>query len=218
MKAVVIFLTVALCINGCEEEEFPACVTGGCLNFMVIPGAVKDTNGYYHLAINWADHSYPRFNLYVEASKLVERCQYNQASVAEASFDTDTYWILGDSLQVVIPLYNRFSGLYSSPYWSIPLPVGRRTIILNQFAGLLVPIVQTDTRIYLKEYFPGSLYQKPDEYKPTIPDKFLWSKRIVGPISSLLKGDTAKIFMRLSWDCGSHSITNDVSEMRIIFE
>ena len=61
-------------------------------------------------------------------------------------------------------------------------------------------------------------HPKPDEYKPTILDKFLWSKRIVRPISPLLKGDTARIFMRVTWDCGSHSITNDESAMRIIFE
>ena len=69
MRKFAIFLTVALCLNGCEEEKFAVCVTGDCMSFMVIPGAVKDANGYYHLRLDWRDYSYPRFNLYVEASK-----------------------------------------------------------------------------------------------------------------------------------------------------
>lgn len=218
MKSTIGLIVLTLLLHGCEEERFPICLTGECEGLMVIPGSTPDINGYHHLKLNWSGSAYPVFNIYVEASKIIERCQYNHVSVVEATFDTDTYWIMGDSLSVVIPLYNKFSSNYSSPYWSTPIPIGNRTIILNQYAGLLVPVVQTNTRIYLSEYFPGSVYQKPDEYKPSDPDKFLWSKRIAGPISPLLKGDTTTIFMRLDWDCGSNSVTNDKAELKIIFE
>jgi hypothetical protein len=117
----------------------------------------------------------------------------------------------------VIPLYNKFTSLYSSPYWSKPIPVGDTTLILSQFEGLLVPIVQTDTRIYMKEYFGGNAYQRPDEYKPNEPDKFLWSKRIVGPIAPSLRGDTVTIFMKLFWDCGS-SFEDESYELKLVVE
>lgn len=166
MKQLLGLLIIVFLLHGCEEESFPICVTEGCEGRMVVPGSLQDANGYYHLKLNWNESSYPVFNIYVEASKVIERCQYNHISVVEATFDTDTYWIMGDTLLVVIPLYNKFSSNYSSSYWSKPISIGNRTIILNQYAGLLVPIVQTKTWIYFSEYFPGSVYRKPDEYKP----------------------------------------------------
>ena len=211
------FLFFIIVLAGCEEEKLTICVTGNCTGALIVPGLEPDVNGYYHISFPTSNY-YPRFVLYVEASKVIEPCLYNKMAVVEATFDTDTYWIMGDSLSVVIPLYNKFTSLYTSPYWNRPLPVGSDTVILNQYAGLIVPIVQTDTRIYLQEYFAGNNYRNPDEYKPTDPDKFLWSKRIVGPISPLLKGDTATIFMKLGWDCGKDSIDDDRFVVKIVFE
>ena len=155
----------------------------------------KDSSGFYRIKLNWEGPYYPRFNLYVEAKKYK-----TGNSIISARFDTDTYWVLGDSIAFVVPLYNPFTSLYTNPYWNNPLPSRLDTIILNQFEGLLVPVVQKDVRIYLKEYFPGSENQHPDEFKPSDPAKYMWSKRIVGPISPSLKNDTSTIFMNVIWD------------------
>ena len=61
------------------------------------------------------------------------------------------------------------------------------------------------------------LSQTPDEFKPSDPAKYMWSKRIVGPISPSLKGDTATIYMNVNWD----ELTVDdnvIYSMKVIFE
>ena len=193
-----IFTFIVFFTFGCDlldiTNQNDKCIDDVCDANMVL-FYPKDSLGYYHVKLAWDGPYYPRFNLYVEAKKYK-----NGNSIISASFDTDTYWVLGDSIAFVVPLYNPFTSLYTNPYWNNPLPSRIDTIILNQFAGLLVPVVQKDARIYLKEYFAGSLYQHPDEFKPSDPAKYMWSKRIVGPISPSLKNDTATIFMNVIWD------------------
>jgi hypothetical protein len=91
-----IAITQILIALGCSQEEFPVCITGTCNGKMVISNLSPDANGYYHVQLSWGQYYYPRFDLYVEASKVVERCQYNKVSVVEATFDTNTYWVMGD--------------------------------------------------------------------------------------------------------------------------
>ena len=207
----VIFATFIYSCDLLNVDQNNSCIDGECDANMVL-FYPKDSAGYYHVKLAWTGNYYPRFNLYVEAKKYK-----SGNSVISASFDTDTYWILGDSVSFVIPLYNPFTSLYTNPYWNNPLPSRLDTIILSQFAGLLVPVVQNDTRIYLKEYFPGSDYRHPDEFKPSDPEKYMWSKRIVGPIAPSLKGDTATIFMVVNW-AELNDANNKIYSLKVIFE
>lgn len=164
----------------------------------------KDLNGYYLVPLDTATIK-NRFNVYVEASGLIPQYQYNGTSVIQAKFDCNTYWVLGTGggdLAVKIPLYSPFTSLYSSPYFTTPISVQNVTVILNQFRDYIIPIVQ-NTGIYLKEYFPGSLYKPADEYQPD-PDMY-WSKRIVGPIPGYFRGDTIKIYSQVDWDAGNYT-------------
>ncbi|MBC8343346.1 MAG: hypothetical protein H8E61_05155 [Bacteroidetes bacterium] len=201
----------------CMEDDPAICVSGDCEGKMVLI-YTQDSNGFYHVPLNWSGPYYPRFDLYVEGSKLIQRCRYNDVSVVNARFDTDTYWFLDDSLTFTLPLYNPWKSLYTNHYWNNPLRVGDTTIVLSQFEGLPVPVVQKDTRIMLDEYFPGSTHRKPDEYKPSDPENYLWSKRIVGTIHPDLKNDTITIFMSMIWDCGDDSEIIDDYLVRIIVE
>ncbi len=216
---IIFVLIFSTAILGCDfladSNNSENCIDNNCDAKMVF-NYPQDSSGYYHIKLSWTSPYYPRFNLYCEAKKYLIDGR-DDLSIISATFDTDTYWVLGDSVAFIVPLYNPFQSLYTNPYWNHPLPFRQDTIILNQFEGLLVPVVQKDTRIYFKEYFEGNLYRPADEYKPTDPEKYLWSKRIVGPISPSLKGDTATIFMQVSW-VNLPNQNSNIYSAKVIFE
>lgn len=158
----------------------------------------RDVNGYYHYKFN-TSLKYNYTDIVAEASQIVNPYYtYNGSSVVEASFDGNAFFILGDSLVVTIPMYNPFNSLSSSPYFTNPISVNNRTVVLSQFKGFIVPVVPS-TKIYFKQYDP-----RMDEYKPTGTN--LWTKRVIGPIPKYMIGDTITIYGKASWDCGSYSI------------
>lgn len=181
----------------------------------------KDARGYYLVPLDTTRNS-NRFSIYIEASKLIPFYHYNGVSIIQARFDSDSYWVLGTisgNLAVTIPLYNPFTSLYSSPYFSVPLPADTTTIILSQYRNSIVSIVQ-DAGIYLKEYFAGSMYQPADEYQPET--GMYWGKRIIGPIPKYFLGDTIKVYSRVFWDAGNYTYTKPnettkIDSVKIIF-
>lgn len=197
---------------GCNENELHSpCVDGEC-KIAINLFTFKDNKEYYHVFLNEKYSSYP---IYIEASEIKPEFRYNNISVIEAWFDTDTYWKLDDSLMIKIPLYNSFMGLKSSPYWnSTPLPIGNKKIFLSQYKGMLVPIVQQNTRIYLSKYEENMLGFN-SEYKPQ--ENFLWSKRIIGPIPISMKGDTINIYTKIIWEAGNNTVQK-IKDIKIIFE
>ena len=203
-----------------QKTVYPNPFVGGVGKVELAMNYPKDANGYYLVTLN-PNTSFSRFNLYVEASNLIDRYQYNGVSVVEASFDSDTYWVIGPDLTVTLPLYQPFQGYYTSPYFNTPIPVGSTTIVLSQFQGSIVPIVQ-ESGIYLKKYFAGSLYKPADEYKPSDPEKMSWGKRIVGPIPNYMIGDTITIYGKVSWEAGNYTLqhpdeTKKTATISIIF-
>lgn len=181
----------------------------------------QDKNGYFHVTIDSTAVN-NRCNLYLEVSDLVPYYRYNGVSVIEASFDTDTYWVLGTVVGDVIlrlPLYNPFSGVYTNKNFDKPVYIGDTSIVLNQFKNSIIPIVQS-SGIYLKEYDPGSMYKPADEYKPE--NGMLWGKKIIGPIPGKYIGDTATIYVDIFWDASNWSVTHpqqtkEKKEINIIF-
>tara|TARA_R110000851_G_scaffold82803_2_gene181260 strand:+ start:4020 stop:4607 length:588 start_codon:yes stop_codon:yes gene_type:complete len=149
---------------------------------MVFP-VEADANGYYHVPLNWTGEYYPYFNLTVNADNTPEWAHYNDMSVVTGEFDTDTYFVLGDSLAFTIPLYSPYLGLQT--YEGFPIPIRDTIVYLDQFAGTIVPIVQNDTRIYFTEE-----------------GERMTSTRVVGPFPPELIGDTISIYMRIKWDIG----------------
>ena len=210
------YILILILILSCEEKE-PVCITGDCEGQMFL-NYEQDQNGYYHVPLDWSGPTLPRFNIYVEGSKTTSRCQAAGNSIIYAYFDTDTYWTLDENFAIRIPLYNPWEGPYTGSNGNRIISTRDTTIVLSQFSGSIVPIVQTDARIMLKEYFSGSNYRPPDEFKPTEPEKYLWSKRIAGPIHPALLGDTASIYMKMIWDCGGDTEVSFYGPIRTIFE
>jgi hypothetical protein len=182
----------------------------------------QDARGYYLVPIDTTTNS-NRFDIYVEATKLIPFYWYNGTSVMEVKFDCNSYWVLGagqNDLVVNIPLYSPFTSLYSSPYFNTPLPVKDTTVILNQYRNSIVSVVQ-ESSIYLKEYFPGSMYQPADEYQPE--SGMMWGKRIVGPIPKYFKGDTITVYSKIFWDAGNYTYTHPqettkIDSVKVIFK
>jgi len=223
MKIGYVFL-VLLLLTSCtkestsQKEKYPFMGPVGSLVSMKYP---KDGNGYYLVPLDPVS-GYARYNVYVEATKVLPRYRFNGVMGIQASFDCDSYWLIMNSLAVTIPLYSPFTSLSSNPYFNTRLPVSNTTVILSQYKNTVVPMVQP-TGIYLKDYFDGDLTQPADEYLPTDTSSRAWSKRIIGPIPIYFKGDTVKIYCNISWDLGQYSInhpnlTNKLDSIKIIFK
>ena len=172
-------------LTSCTPEPFaPLCPTGDC-NASIQAPFYKDINGYYHAELDWSREYLPYFTLDIEADRTNKEYWYNDQPAVDARFDTDTYFILGDSIAFTIPLYTPYGGLET--YGGFPIATQDTIVYLNQFAGTVVPVVQNNTRIYFEEYEDGRF----------------GTKRVVGPFPPELIGDTISIYMKVYWDGGT---------------
>lgn len=176
-------LLILTALFSCEKESFaPPCETGEC-NAYIESMFYKDSNGYYHAELDWTREYYPYFTLDIYADRTSQEYRYNNVSVVTAQFDTDSYFVLQDSVAFTISLYQPWLGLWT--YDGVPIPYENTTIYLNQFEGTIVPVVQ-DTRIYFSDDELGNFT----------------TKRVVGPFPPSMVGDTISIFMKMKWDIG----------------
>ena len=224
-KGYVLFLLL-FCL-GCEKQtqtpvliQSTPVVESLSLSYKLVLNYPKDANGRYEVPL--LDTGYTRFNIYVETNELPAKYEYGGTSAISAQFDSSSYWIMGDNLSFSIPLYNPFTSLSSNKYYTNPLPVGSKTIILSQFTGTIVPIVQ-DTKVYLKEYKSPTINYPGDEYIPSNSTNKYWSKRIIGPVPYYMKGKTATIYSKIFWDAGNYSYINPdkttkLDSIKVIFK
>ena len=176
-------LLILTALFSCEKESFaPPCETGEC-NAYIQSMFYKDSNGYYHAELDWTREYYPYFTLDIYADRTSQEYRYNNVSVVTAQFDTDSYFVLQDSVAFTISLYQPWLGLWT--YDGVPIPYENTTIYLNQFEGTIVPVVQ-DTQIYFSDDELGNFT----------------TKRVVGPFPPSMIGDTISIFMKMRWDIG----------------
>lgn len=176
-------LLILTALFSCEKESFaPPCETGEC-NAYIESMFYKDSNGYYHAELDWTREYYPYFTLDIYADRTSQEYRYNNVSVVTAQFDTDSYFVLQDSVAFTISLYQPWLGLWT--YDGVPIPYENTTIYLNQFEGTIVPVVQ-DTQIYFSDDELGNFT----------------TKRVVGPFPPSMIGDTISIFMKMRWDIG----------------
>lgn len=190
-------LLIFTALTACEKESFaPPCESGECNAYMESM-FYKDSNGYYHAELDWSGVYYPYFVVDVYADKTSPDYWYNGISVVRAEFDTDSYFVLEDSISFTISLYQPWLGLWT--YDGVPIPYDNTTIYLNQFEGTIVPVVQS-TEIYFSEDNLGN-------YK---------SRRTVGPFPPSMIGDTISIFMKVKWDIGENLIKDGYFEKFII--
>jgi hypothetical protein len=202
LRAAVPFTIALTLLAACSVDPLALddCVGGPC-SAKMLDSFYKDSNGFYHAPLDWSREYYPYFNIDVVATKPNREYWYNGVPVVEANFDTDTYFILNDSITFTLPLYQPYGGLET--YGGFPIPVGNTTVILSQFAGTVVPIVQNDTRVYFSH----------DEQ-----DVLVSTRRTVGPIPPTLIGDTISVYMKVKWDLGTRILVKDNFVQKFIIE
>jgi len=197
LNSILSFTVLLLLLVGCfpediyVEEEFLYEGRYQPEALMVFP-TDKDDNGFYHVDLDWNREYYPYFNVDVEADKLSR-----DESIISARFDTDTYWVIEDSIAFTIPLYSPFLGLQT--FQGTPIPVRDTIVYLNQFKGTVLPVVQNNTRIYFKE----------NQTNYT-------SRRVVGPFPPELIGDTITLHMKVTWEYRNTFIDKEFVEKFIV--
>jgi len=186
-RAAVIFLLIPTLFS-CEEQfDYPPACLGGECEARMLFSTPADENGYYHVKLNWNRDYLPYFLVDVEASDVNPLYRYNEISVVSAEFDTDKYWELGSSVTYTLPLYNFLESNYSVS--GNLLSVGTTTVVLNQFEGTVMNLVQ-NTSIYFSNNKNSKVY----------------SRRTVGPIPPTFIGDTVTLKMKVFWDASSQSV------------
>lgn len=199
-RAAAVVVLLALFFS-CEKEQIisPVCESGDC-NASIYSNYPKDSNGYTHVELDWTTEYLPYFTIDIEATRTHPSFHYNNIPIVSAEFDTDSYYVLGDSIAFTIPLYSPYIGLET--YEGFPIAVQDTTVYLSQFEGMVFPIVQNDTRIYFSDNQEG----------------LFTAKRTIGPIPEEFKNDTVTIFMKVFWDAGSYSTIKDHYIEKFIIE
>ena len=194
-----LFCAAAIAVS-CQKDDLPPtdiCTNGECDATMIFP-VQRDANGYYHVPLDWSREYLPYFSVDVRASQVIPEFRYNDESVVRANFDSDTSWIIGDSLVMTVPIFRPFTGDWNQS--GSPLPVGWQDISLNQFAGIEVNIAQPTTIYFSKK------------------GQAMESRRVLGPFIPQMIGDTITVAMKVQWDAGMYSVTKDNYIEKFIIE
>ena len=152
----------------------------------------------YHIDLNWDGEYLPWFYVDVEATEVDNEYKYNNNSVVEATFDSNTSWIIGSDLIIQQPIYNPFFGNYTSS-WE-PIPTEFVDVELPQYAGTELNIAQ-GTKLYFSK--------KNGKLK---------TRRVLGPFPPAMKGDTITLYMKVYWEAGPLSFTKDDFSQKFIVE
>lgn len=192
--------TTLFTLISCSPEDFDdsICMSGDCDAVMIFP-TKKDSNGFYHIPLDWTRDYYPYFAVDVEASEIKPQYRYNETSVVSAEFDSNLEWTIGEELVVPLTQYNPFQSNYS--YSGAQFASTTFEKVLNFFKGVKVNIAQR-TEIYFQKKNDG---------------RFV-TKRLLGPFPPQTKGDTITVFMEVFWDAGNNSVLKSHYKEKFIVE
>ena len=211
---ILLFLFLIL-LSSCSKDnnENRICPDGDCW-VRLYTDFEEDSNGYHLVTPEWFSETSGRFNLHIESSPTIGRCQYNGVTVVSSRFDSDTFWEVESGLSFTFGLYNPFESLYTQQGSIIKV---RDTVVtLNYFQGEIIPVVQeTSVNLDVKDKMECYGWDNPKS-GPTFSETgncILYSKRIVGPLIRKMIGDTLKIYSETYFDCGmnSESVRDSIS-------
>jgi hypothetical protein len=210
---IILLITISCSLLEKEEIDNSICPDGDCW-VKLYTDFEEDSNGYHHVTPQWFSETSGRFNLLIESSPTIGRCQYNGMTVVSSKFDSDTYWEVESGLSFTFGLYNPFESLYTQQ--GNIIKVRDTTVTLNYFQGEIIPVVK-ETSIYhdVKDKMECYGWSNPKS-GPAFSETgncILYSKRIVGPLIRGMIGDTLKIYSETYFDCGmdSQSVRDSIS-------
>ena len=96
----------------------------------------EDSNGYHHVTPQWFSETSGRFDLLIESSPTIGRCQYNGMTVVSSRFDSDSYWEIESGLSFTFGLYNPFESFYTQQ--GDIIKVRDTTVTLDYFQGQII--------------------------------------------------------------------------------
>ena len=210
-----LFLSTFVSCSLLEKEEIDnsICPDGDCW-VKLYTDFEEDSNGYHHVTPQWFSETSGRFDLLIESSPTMGRCQYNGMTVVSSKFDSDTFWEVESGLSFTFGLYNPFESLYTQQ--GNIIKVRDTTVTIDYFQGEIIPVVQ-ETSIYhdvkdKMECYGWSNPKSGPKFSET-GNCILYSKRIVGPLIRGMIGDTLKIYSETYFDCGmdSQSVRDSIS-------
>ena len=202
-----LFLSTFVSCSLLEKEEIDnsICPDGDCW-VRLYTDFEEDSNEYHHIEPYWSSENSGRFNIHIESSPTIGRCQYNGMTVVSSRFDSDSYWEIESGLSFTFGLYNPFESFYTQQ--GDIIKVRDTTVTLDYFQGQIQPIVQ-ETSIYhdVKDKMECYAWSNPKSGNTPLEtgNCILYSKRIVGPIVREMIGDTLKIYSETFFDCGMGS-------------
>ena len=109
---IILLITISCSLFEKEEIDNSICPDGDCW-VKLYTDFEEDSNGYHHVEPYWFSETSGRFDLLIESSPTIGRCQYNGMTVVSSKFDSDTYWEVESGLSFTFGLYNPFESLYT---------------------------------------------------------------------------------------------------------
>jgi hypothetical protein len=96
-----LLLVFTLAIVSCSKDEArpSLCPDGGCDGSLFIPFP-KDSNGYYHVDLDFNGEYLPRFDIYIEGDDVDPFYYYNDIGVVQAAFESSSYWVMDNGVEV----------------------------------------------------------------------------------------------------------------------
>ena len=213
MRTLLLLFIILLSSCSKDNNENRICPDGDCW-VRLYTDFEQDSNGYHLVKPEWSSEISGRFNLHIESSPTIGRCQYNGVTVVSSRFDSDTFWEVESGLSFTFGLYNPFESLYTQQ--GNIIKVRDTTVTLNYFQGEIIPVVQeTPVNHGVKDKMECYGWDNPKS-GPTPTETgncILYSKRIVGPLIREMVGDTLKIYSETFFDCGmnSESVRDSIS-------
>ncbi|PWH11174.1 hypothetical protein DEJ39_02450 [Bacteroidetes bacterium SCGC AAA795-G10] len=215
MRILLLLSLILLLSLSCSEEnnETSICPDGNCW-VRLYTDFGEDSNGYHNVTPEWFSETSGRFNLHIESSPTVGRCQYNGVTVVSSKLDSNTYWEVQSGLSFTFGLYNPFESLYTQQ--GNIIKVRDTTVTINYFQGEIIPVVQESSISHdVKDKMSCYGWDNPKSGPTPIEtgNCILYTKRIVGPLIREMIGDTIKIYSETFFDCGlnSKSVRDSIS-------
>jgi hypothetical protein len=211
-----IYITIVSFFWACSPEEISSpypCLDGDCdayfeIDPLVSPGVYQDNNGYWHIE----HQGYNYFTIKGQLDELHPDYVVNEVPLVETVFDSD-YWVWIDGITFTVPLYSVL-GYFTGGGYLNPIPVGNLTYTIEDMAQNHPPLNITGYQINKNQCldcpYSETLIGTYSKYNYTPQQQIFFDNEMVG--------DTAKVFIKSTFNSDLGQRVEIEKEFKIIFE